>query len=456
MASTLHSHLQSLISTLTQTTTLITRLQTLSFQPGSESLSENPNSVRLELAQDIHDSLAQLDEDLELLRLELEDLTDSHGTGSAGFSGLAGRTRSGSVRRGSKAGEAERLQAGVLKLGEDLKGARAGFRRAQIVAKKNAEAAKVQERELLFASLRQEPVARDSSGASTPRESLFAHRSKGKAGRSGQQVRSGDDLLVTTSSDLTTSLRRTHALLETEMGRSHFATETLEQSTAALAELGDKYTDLGSVLGKSRELLSTLVRSQKSDTWYLETAFYLLCATLVWLIFRRLLYGPFIRLPLFFYRVGIFLLNWVVLKPILLFCTVTGIITTTPYNPTSSSLAYQSTTTRRPLIIQPSASEGVRQFIPGMADKLKSVGVPAGAGGGGAKRDKSGELSGKVSEGIGKMAAGEGAEEVKRGDGTVLRERREDEKPNPRKKGFVDETLEGAAERGEGKVRDEL
>ncbi|OQN97760.1 hypothetical protein B0A48_16081 [Cryoendolithus antarcticus] len=449
MASTLQSHLQSLTSTLTQTTTLITRLQALSFQPGSESLSENPNSVRLELAQDIHDSLAQLDEDLELLRLELEDLTDSHGTGSAGFSGLAGRTRSGSVRRGSKAGEIERLQASVLKLGEDLKSARAGFRRAQIVAKKNAEAAKVQERELVFAELRKETAARDSSGASTPRESLFAHRSKGKAGRSGQQVRSGDDLLVTTSSDLTTSLRRTHALLETEVGRSHFATETLEQSTAALAELGDKYTDLGSVLGKSRELLSTLVRSQKSDTWYLETAFYLLCATLVWLIFRRLLYGPFIRLPLFFYRVGIFLLNWVLLKPLLLFCTVTGIITTTPYDPTSSALAYQSTTTRRPLIIQPSATEGVRQFIPGMADKLKSVGVPAGAGGGGAKRDKSGELSGKVSEEIGKMAAGE-KEEVKRGDGTVLRERREDEKPNPRKKGFVDESSE------EGKVRDEL
>jgi protein transport protein SEC20 len=32
--------------------------------------------------------------------------------------------------------------------------------------------------------------------------------------------------------------------------------------------------------------------SQKSDTWYLETAFYILLATIAWLVWRRLLYGP--------------------------------------------------------------------------------------------------------------------------------------------------------------------
>ena len=38
--------------------------------------------------------------------------------------------------------------------------------------------------------------------------------------------------------------------------------------------------------------MSSLLRSQKSDTWYLETAFYILIGTISWLIFRRLLYGP--------------------------------------------------------------------------------------------------------------------------------------------------------------------
>lgn len=35
-----------------------------------------------------------------------------------------------------------------------------------------------------------------------------------------------------------------------------------------------------------------MLRSQKSDTWYLETAFYILVGTITWLLFRRILYGP--------------------------------------------------------------------------------------------------------------------------------------------------------------------
>jgi protein transport protein SEC20 len=46
------------------------------------------------------------------------------------------------------------------------------------------------------------------------------------------------------------------------------------------------------MLASSKDLLGTLLRSQKSDTWYLQTAFYMLATTLGWLLFRRLLYGP--------------------------------------------------------------------------------------------------------------------------------------------------------------------
>jgi protein transport protein SEC20 len=46
------------------------------------------------------------------------------------------------------------------------------------------------------------------------------------------------------------------------------------------------------LLNNSKNLLGTLLRSQKSDTWYLETAFYILSATIAWLVFRRLIYGP--------------------------------------------------------------------------------------------------------------------------------------------------------------------
>ena len=69
--------LTALTDALKTTNTLITRLARLSFQPGSEPL-DTENSVRIELAQDIHDSLKQLEEDLELLQQEVDDDDGDH------------------------------------------------------------------------------------------------------------------------------------------------------------------------------------------------------------------------------------------------------------------------------------------------------------------------------------------------------------------------------------------
>jgi hypothetical protein len=65
-----------------------------------------------------------------------------------------------------------------------------------------------------------------------------------------------------------------------------------EQSSAALSTLSESYSGLDTLLTSSRNLVGSLLRSQKSDTWYLETAFYILVGTISWLVFRRLLYGP--------------------------------------------------------------------------------------------------------------------------------------------------------------------
>lgn len=102
---------------------------------------------------------------------------------------------------------------------------------------------------------------------------------------------------------MTAALRRTHDLIASELGRSEFAHQTLTESSAALRQLDDSYGSLDSMLGKSRELLGTLLRSQKSDTWYLQTAFYMLATTAAWLVFRRLLYGPIWWLVLFPLRI---------------------------------------------------------------------------------------------------------------------------------------------------------
>ena len=447
-ATHLTASLANLTDSLKTTNTLITRLARLTFPPGAEPLDDEGNSVRIELAQDIHEGLKQLEEDLELLRGDIKDSTPATKTPAGGL------LHGSSTRPSTKGQERERLGVQVARLGEDLNTARGAFRRAQISAKRAADESKIKERKLVFASLQQasdpsSPTSTPPNGATTA--DLFAGRSTLQRRQQHKNL-TKDELLVAQSSDVTSALRRTTDLLSTELSRSRFAQETFDESTAALKELGDKYSDLGSVLDKSRALLGTLLRSQKSDTWYLETAFYILLATLAWLLFRRILYGPFFKLPLFLFNSFAFVFNWVVLKPLFLILTTVGVITTEPYN-ASQSTRLQATSSRAPLIVQPSAA-GRPQSVQGMADDIaRSGGVRAGAGGAGAKVGKNGELRGEMSEEIGKMAE-------RRGDGTVLQDRGDIPK-NPKKKQFEADVedakhAEAAEEGSKARKRDEL
>jgi len=81
-------------------------------------------------------------------------------------------------------------------------------------------------------------------------------------------------------------------MMASELQRSQFAHDTLEESTQALQQLNETYSSLDTLLSSSRNLLGTLMRSKKSDAWYLQTAFYVLLATVSWLVFRRFIYGP--------------------------------------------------------------------------------------------------------------------------------------------------------------------
>jgi len=447
----LFQQFQQLSETLKATNALITRLSKLTFQPGSEPL-DSENSVRIELAQDIHDSLKQLEEDLELLKQEADDLS----------SVSAAHKRRDSVQDRDRA----RLSAQVARLGEDLRHSRGHFRRAQLTAKRASEAAKKKERELVFASIQSAPDP-TSSDANGTQPDLFV----GRRLKTQPKQLSKEEQEAQASSDVTAALRRTHNLLSTELSRSRFAQETFDQSTAALSELGEHYSNLDTILTNSRNLLGTLLRSQKSDTWYLETAFYILLATLCWLFFRRVLYGPFVKLPLFFWNILLFLGKWIILRPIWFFLTLTGVITTRPATTAARNSAALPSSSRPPLIVQPSAKGGVPKFA--MSDRTgmgKGGGIPAGAGGGGAKQGMDPGLQGKMSEQIAKMheqsseqatqAAGQneareaeaGKELPKRADGTVLQERG-DVPRNPKKKMF-EADVEDAKQ--EGRKRDEL
>lgn len=154
------------------------------------------------------------------------------------------------------------------------------FRKAQMAAKRNLEAAQAQERQLLLQSYL------DPTPDKPAQPVLQRHRST-----QGSDL-SKDEKTINASTDVTLALRRTHDMMAAELSRSQFAHDTLKESTAALAQLSETYSTLDTLLSSSRNLLGTLLRSQKSDTWYLETAFYILLTTVFWLLFRRLLYGP--------------------------------------------------------------------------------------------------------------------------------------------------------------------
>lgn len=137
------------------------------------------------------------------------------------------------------------------------------------------------ERELVLQSYL-DPEAKSSSPISSHRP---------QASRPARDL-TKEEQTANASSDVTLALRRTHDLMAGELSRSQFAHETLKESTAVLERLGETYGTLDTMLSASRNLLSTLISSQKSDTWYLETAFMVLSVTIGWLVFRRFIYGP--------------------------------------------------------------------------------------------------------------------------------------------------------------------
>ena len=300
----------------------------------------------------------------------------------------------------------------------------------------------------MFASLRQT----DTSDPTPRSTDLFAGRRHHPSKHLTE-----DDILVNASSDVTSALRQTHDLLTSELSRSRFAQETLDASTAALADLGERYGGLDTLLANSRTLLGTLVNSQKSDTWYLETAFYILIVTLCWLVFRRLIYGPawwFIWLPL----------KYFILKPFYFIFAAFGIVG----RASPSAAASKSTSLR----VQPSATGGIPRFSGGVP--RYGPAIPAGAGGGGAKMGQEGKpvphKPDSLSEQIGHMAESsrqttqtgestgatpkvEAKEPVRRADGTVLEERSSDKPRNPKKKMFEADVEDARYQR---QKRDEL
>lgn len=237
--------------------------------------------------------------------------------------------------------------------------------------------------------------------------------------------------------------------MQQELSRSRFAHDTLQQSTAALSTLSETYGNLDTLLSSSRSLVSSLIHSNKSDTWYLETAFWILVITITWLFFRRILYGPgwwLLYLPTkLMWRLTSAFVN--------VFIAILGAAGATKQSAALSNASEQVSTS---LIVQPSATTG---GIPTFKAAMSAPSINVGGGGKGQAPPHAPQDEGKsLSEEVGKMAgAVQKAEEAKvessqpAPQGTVLRERRSDELPNPKKRMW-----EEAPQPEEARQRDEL
>ncbi|KAL8922081.1 MAG: hypothetical protein Q9208_005391 [Pyrenodesmia sp. 3 TL-2023] len=420
----LSARLQPLSNAHKQTVHLIHRLSKLPATPGSSSLGSETEDARLELSTEIHQSLKEQEEELEILRQEIEDQTNTASWNSR-------------TRRRDSVRERERtdLAAEVARLGEDQKLARAQFRRAQLQAKRNVEAAIRKEREVLFAGVQE--------GSAVP----------GQGRRKGQEQLSKDQLEANAAADVTTALRRVHSLMQSEVSKSQFALETLHQSTAALSTLSESYTNLDTLLSSSRNLVSSLLHSQKSDTWYLESAFWLLVVTICWLVFRRILYGP-----------G----WWLLYLPTTLLWRFTALIIRLVFGASASlagvfggpnqSIALKEASQKVLSSLQehPVATDELPTFKSGMSAPTIQVGA-GGKGQPAPLRPLDGKQS--MSDTVGEMAervsgvtseSNSGAQQSEQA--TTLRERGPDEPQNPKKRMWEENT----AAQEESQPRDEL
>jgi len=266
MTSSLSQRLQALSDAFKETLAVIQELKTFSAADG------NNDERRLELATDIHERLKAHEDTLEILGQEVHN------------DNIPIKRRNIPSPRPDRENEHERNADLLVRLQEDLKSARANFRRAQLQAKRESENLKRQNRELLFTG-RKESADQGNPCRSAKHEKLTQ-----------------DEIALRSADDVTQALRRIHNQLEGELAQSQFAQQTLNESQDALAGLTESYSGTTDLLKSSRGLLSQLVRSSKSDSWYLRSAWWMLIVTIAWLFYRRILYGPSLLLIYYPFR----------------------------------------------------------------------------------------------------------------------------------------------------------
>lgn len=96
-----------------------------------------------------------------------------------------------------------------------------------------------------------------------------------------------DDALMKANSDVTDALRRTIALMQTELERSVLTTQILDSSTASLRTTSLQHDTLSSVMSTSKQLITALEKADWLDRMLILSAFFFFLLVVLFIIKQR-------------------------------------------------------------------------------------------------------------------------------------------------------------------------
>lgn len=169
----------------------------------------------------------------------------------------------------------------VLIYMDDLSTHRRLYRKAVLEARKNLETTKKAEHLLLI-----------SATESKASEEIATINQHNKAARRSRRDEDTSSSVLSASSDVTSELRKTHALMSEELSKSALSQELLAQSSSTLTALGEEYTAFGAILNGSKRLLKELENADRTDQLWIWGSFGFFCVVVAWILYRRILSRP--------------------------------------------------------------------------------------------------------------------------------------------------------------------
>ncbi|ADV22619.1 protein transporter SEC20 [Cryptococcus gattii E566] len=170
----------------------------------------------------------------------------------------------------SQAHEVEELEREYIRLKSD-------FRRAMVQSKRALASRQSRAHELRLKS----DLEPNSSTDETTRG--------GEAQSAAELGIGGDDELQTKTNEVTVALRRTTALMQTELERSVLSVQILESSTQTMTLTQSLYETYSSLLASSTQLVRTLEKADTMDRLIIFAALFFFLCVVGWVVKRRVL-----------------------------------------------------------------------------------------------------------------------------------------------------------------------